>query len=304
MERSEANAVFSGHNGAIYDVAHWDAASLWVTAAGDGVVAAWADGGQGKALLHHKEAFFSVATWADWLFAGSASGEVLVAHRDGRLPQRVEAHGKGVFAMMAVAGTLWTGGGEGQILRWQFNDNRWTPDARFAVPDGSKIRTLVPDGGGFLVGTSGGWLGTFDPVSGFSRFAASAPTGHYSAVRIPGKRAWLLAEGDGHLRVHDETGGLVLSLSAHQGPIYRLVVTGDVIWSVSRDKTIKAWNARDLSPADRVAFKSGGHTRWVNALAAAPRASGGWDLVTGGDDRNARLFVLNDSGFRATNPLA
>ena len=303
MERSELLAVFSGHSGAVYDAAFWEATGRWVTAAGDGVVAQWDADGQGTALLHHASPFFSVTTFGDWLFAGSASGEVMLMHRDGRPPQRVEAHELGVFALAVAGGGLWSGGGSGAIRPWTFNGDRWQPGPAFRVPDGSKVRTLLPDADRWLVGTSAGWLGTFSPSFGFSRFEDAPETGHYSAVRARDRAAWIVADGDGHLRAYRDDGSLVLAFPAHQGPVYRMVQVGETVWTASRDKSIKAWRTRDLAPVDKVSFQTGGHTRSVNALVAESTPSG-WQLLTGGDDRRARLFGLTDSGCLATNPPA
>lgn len=303
MERSELVALFSGHAGAVYDAVWWDASQRWVTAGGDGVVAQWEPDGVGKALLHHSGAFFSVAVAGDWLFAGTASGEVMVLHRDGRVPQRVEAHRNGVFALVPVADALWSGDGAGQILQWQCENGRWLPLRATPTPDGTKVRTLLPHGGHFVVGTSGGWLGRFHPDRGFTPFHGVPATGHYAALRLPNRPAWLVADGDGHLRVYDDTGQQVYAFPAHQGPVYRMVRVGTRIWTASRDKSIKAWHAHDLTPQDKVTFKSGGHTRSVNALSAALTPAG-WQLLTGGDDRKARLFGLSPEGCLATNPPA
>lgn len=302
MPFSAPHTLFSGHNGAIYDAAYWHAARKWVTAGGDGVVASWSHAGEGTAELHHNQAFFSVATVGNQLIAGSASGELLIKG-SGAPPQRIEAHDGGIFVLAAAAkGAVFSGGGAGQIHHWRHSGGTWKLRDRFIAPDRSKVRTLLPAPNGWLVGTSAGWLGTL--MDGrFNRFVDMPATGHYAAVQLPQREAWLVASGDGHLRVIRFTGEVVYSFPAHQGPIYRLVVTGDVIWSASRDKSVKAWRASDLVPVDKLVFKGGGHTRSVNAL-AAHRTLDGWELVSGGDDRSARKFELNDWGYRATSPPA
>lgn len=300
MQPSAPHTLFSGHNGAVYDAVHWNAAGKWVTAGGDGVVASWSEDGQGMAELHHEQAFFSVAAVGPQLVAGTASGELMIKGT-GTEPQRIQAHEGGVFALTVTAdGTFFSGGGAGQIHHWRPTTGPWQLHRSFVTPDGSKVRTLLPAATGFLVGTSAGWLGTL--VDGqFQQFEAIPVTGHYAAVPIPRRNAWLVAGGDGHLRVVSFAGEVVYSFPAHQGPVYRLAVAGEVIWSASRDKSVKAWRANDLAPVDKLVFKGGGHTRSVNAL-AAHRTRDGWALLSGGDDRSAREFVLNDSGYRATNP--
>ncbi len=300
MHPPTPHTLFSGHNGAVYDAAYWAAAGKWVTAGGDGVVASWTEGGEGTAELHHQQAFFSVAAIGDHLFAGTASGELMIKglHAD---PQRIEAHEHGVFALAGDGpGRALSGGGAGQIQQWTYEGGRWQALDRYTVPDGSKVRTLLPGPTGCLVGTSAGWLGTWADGR-FHAFRGGSAMGIYAAAIIPGKRAWLVGCGDGHIRVVSFAGEWVYAFPAHQGPVYRLAVAGDVIWSASRDKTVKAWRLADLAPIEKLAFKGGGHTRSVNALHIR-RAPAGWELLSGGDDRSARLFRLNDLGYRATSP--
>jgi WD40 repeat protein len=302
MKPSQTQATFSGHNGAIYSAAFSPLLNQWITAGGDGIVAAWDEDGQGSALMHHAQAFYSVACAGEWTIAGTASGEVMFAGHHGSEPARVNAHQQGVFAIVWDGNHLWTGGGDGKLIRWELAGNAWKSIQVFTVPEPSKIRFLCPSPKGMLLGTSGGWLGKLYENQ-FLSFASNSDAAHYAGIFLPEKEAWIVASGDGHLSVFDETGKSVYRFPAHEGPIYRLVLAGECIWSASRDKRIKSWNVLDLAAQECIAFKSGGHHRSINALALAPKAAG-FQMLSAGDDRVARLHNLTRSGFLSTNPQA
>jgi WD40 repeat protein len=74
---------------------------------------------------------------------------------------------------------------------------------------------------------------------------------------------------DGMLRVWDiDTNELFKELPAHNFVIYDLISSssGEFIFSVSRDKTIKIWDVSSQSFVHRLDSKSAGHRHSVNAL--------------------------------------
>lgn len=298
MKQPEPHCIFSGHNGAIYDAAFWEAKSAWVTAGGDGVVAMWGDDQLGRAILHHQQAFYSVLTHEDWLFAGSSNGELFASH-GGTAPQRLVAHEQGLFALVLHENRLWTGGGLGQILAWKCQNQTWRVTERIQLPNLGKVRMFLPLGEAMLVGTSDGLLGTIKEGL-FTPFLSVPKVAHYAAVHLPEKDAFLTGDADGHLRAYRRDGSPVLAFPAHQGPVYRVVVCGDVIWSASRDKTIKAWHSHDLRPLAKIEVGKVMQRRSINALSVKLRSEG-HELLAGGDNRLAHVYRLTHSGFHATN---
>lgn len=280
MQTDSKTERWTGHNGAIYDLAFDDLNNAWLSAGGDGLIVRWADSGQGRAIMHHNEAFFSVSAAAGEVAAGTASGELFLKPVSGETA-RIPLHSAGLFSLLRVDSDWLTGGGSGQIRLAHS-----PPIPPISVAPG-KIRCFVPGPeGAMFVGTSGGNGHLLDLTTGI----ASPPIAHheggiYCAHYLGSKGTWITGGRDGHLRVWKESGELVWSFPAHAGSIYRMVAVGDFLWTASRDKSIKGWNLSDLSMRFKIGAGAQAHTRSVNALAGRLLQDGQTELVSGGDDR-------------------
>lgn len=290
---------WTGHNGAIYDLVFWPARGKWVSAGGDGLVVVWSPEGQGTAVFHHSEAFFSVGLWGQDLVAGTASGDAFVLHAD--QPRRWKAHDRGTFALVTLAdGALLTGGGDGTGHLWGRGEDGEIVNlgTAWSNPAAGKIR-------GFFAGPQGDWLvassdGTARMLSLHNRRLSPPVARHeggvYCAVWHEAKGVWVTGGRDGHLRVSQPDGTEILALPAHERSIYRMCMVGRQLWTAGRDKRIKIWDADTLQPArPRVEARNGGHARSVNALACWHTESGAAELVSGGDDR----LVILHAGLEA-----
>jgi WD40 repeat protein len=81
-----------------------------------------------------------------------------------------------------------------------------------------------------------------------------------------------------------------LEIPAHNYMIYDLQFIGEYLLSSSRDKTIKCWNANDLSILQRLDFKSKGHKHSVNALVTLSTDS----FVSCSDDRQVISWKVKE----------
>ena len=83
MGTHETIQQLSGHQGAIYDVTWADDQSCWLTAGGDGIIAEWAEdgSGEGRAVLHHEQAFYSVSAHQQMRVAGAENGDLFLWKR-------------------------------------------------------------------------------------------------------------------------------------------------------------------------------------------------------------------------------
>ena len=81
-----------------------------------------------------------------------------------------------------------------------------------------------------------------------------------------------------------------MEIPAHNYMIYDLQFIGEYLLSASRDKTIKCWNANDLSILQRLDFKSKGHKHSVNALVILSTDS----FVSCSDDRQVISWKVKE----------
>ena len=294
MGTHETIQQLSGHQGAIYDVTWADDQSCWLTAGGDGIIAEWAEdgSGEGRAVLHHEQAFYSVSAHQQMRVAGAENGDLFRWKRgESDRARRISAHTSGLFALTWMKdGTLVTGGGDERVVRW----NEHEILSEWHIQGARKIRCIVPSDAGVFVGTSGGEaiisppLGAVGCLKGGIAIAGHSG-GTYAAVWHPQKRVWISGGRDGHLRVWDAAGASLLSIPAHESAIYRVCQFNGMLWTASRDKTLKAWGWNDLEPLEKVTHRQGGSNRSINALAASGRPLD--RLVFGGDDRIGRMFT-------------
>ena len=297
MRKDNNIQQWNGHNGAVYDVLFWPALRKWASAGGDGLVAAWNDAGEGAALLHHNEPFFSVGRWGNRLVAGTQSGEVFAMQTNGEDTRRWKAHTQGTFAFTtSSSGALITGGGDGCGQMWSLAANMELIDEgpAWQKPLQDKIRCFVSNPlGQTLVGSSDGTARLWDQdVRSLSHPIARHEGGVYCGAWHPRKGLWITGGRDGHLRAHRSDGEEVLSLPAHEGAIYRMVIARGALWTAGRDKCIKIWDLNTMQPTGRIDAASGGHRRSVNALAVRKMADDQDLMLSGGDDRTLLLHGI------------
>ena len=73
----------------------------------------------------------------------------------------------------------------------------------------------------------------------------------------------------------------------HQSAVYRGLIHEGLLYTCSRDKSVKAWNIQDLE----LQFKlDTHHARSVNAMALGGAKA--LQLATGGDDKLLKVFNL------------
>ena len=277
--------VLRGHQGAVYDLAWHESAGCWISAGGDGVLAAWKHGkDHGKALAHHSSPFYALTLWKGIVVGGNSTGELVMHTPEG--PRIMHVHKAPVFALFADQDeVLWSGDGQGNLCRWE-----WQPAGAVVThqwpTDLGKIRHIAAHPSGTMAtGSAGGWM----VVN--RHFECSTPVlAHdrscYWALHLPSKQAILSGGQDGQLKVH-RNDAQVVALDVHQSAIYRGVLQGNVLWTCGRDRDVKAW---DLSSLDALGKLPRPHARSVNAMVV-----GGPDaafLATGGDDRTVKIWAL------------
>jgi WD40 repeat protein len=293
METNAIQRQLSGHDGAIYD-ACWDQyRGEWLTAGGDGVVAAWGktDEEHGRAIFQSKQAFYSVTPMKSGPIAGTEAGELMMIDSE-KKPRKIVAHNKGIFSLSPIdENRFLCGGGDGRITEW----DALTQKGEWHWKRASKIRVISPSHEGTLIGSSTG-DGIIIPelTSGINLEKAIPISGHeggtYAAIFLAQKAVWLTGGRDGHLRVWSKDGEALIAIPAHDAAIYRIVQSKGIIYTASRDKTIKSWNERDLTFRSKWDRSNQGAKRSVNALCIGgeqPKY-----MLAAGDDRIIRVIQL------------
>lgn len=291
MSTLETIQRFSGHQGAIYD-ADWDESTQsWLTAGGDGVIAEWKTDqrSEGKALLHHDQAFFTIKSHREYRVAGAENGELFLwKSLESSSIQRMTAHHGGVFSVNWLNDKVfYSGGGDERVIRW----NTGIVERDWSLKNTRKIRCIAIGSSSVFIGSSSGEvilcsdLDSKDSITNGRRFIGHEG-GTYDAIWHEAKKVWISGGRDGHLKVWDRQGTLILKFPAHEQSIYRLRTDGKKLWTSSRDKSIKAWDLKDLRPILKISSKEGGSNRSINALAIGGLQKN--EVLFGGDDRLVR----------------
>ena len=122
MGRTEAIRVWRGHQGAVYDLI-WDGERrVWLSAGGDGVVAAWTPGEEhGSAVFQHASPFYAVSKWGDATVGGSSDGSLFTAQ--GSEVRQFDVHQAPVLAFGTThSGLRASGDANGLCV---LDDGRW-----------------------------------------------------------------------------------------------------------------------------------------------------------------------------------
>jgi WD40 repeat protein len=290
MLKAPPMQIFHGHQGSVYDVAWHPGLQKWLSAGGDGILALWTDGANdATALAHHSAAFFSVSAWGqDHVVGGNSTGELMWIGQGAS--RNLTAHEAPIYALHPCDDqTLVSGDGHGVVCLWNIT-TQGIPILNAKVETGlGKIRHAGPHPLGVLLATgSGAWA-----VLSLEGAVLESHVVHrracYWAWWHPQKQAVLSTGQDGELVVTHQ-GSPLLHLSIHQSAVYRGQVSGDILWTASRDKSIKGWDVQTLEIRAR---KDLAHTRSVNALALGGRR--GDVLVSGSDDKSIKVWGPMDS---------
>ncbi len=277
--------ILRGHQGAVYDLAWHEASTSWISAGGDGVLATWKHGEEdGKALAHHSSPFYALTIWNNMVVGGNSTGELVMHTSDG--PRIMHVHKAPVFALFAdQTEALWSGDGEGNLCRWEWQTGGAVLTHQWSTTLG-KIRHLAAHPSGTMAtGSAGCWMVVNlnfecgNPVHAHERSC-------YWAHHLSSKQAILSGGQDGQLKVHQGEREVV-TLDIHQSAVYRGVLQGDVLWTCSRDRDVKAW---DLDSLDALGKLTRPHSRSVNAMViGGPK---GAFLATAGDDRTVKIWAV------------
>ena len=283
MGRTDAIQIWRGHQGAVYDLT-WDGArQAWLSAGGDGVVAAWTSGEEhGAAVFQHTSPFYAISTWGGATVGGSSDGSLFTA--EGLDVRQFDVHEGPVLALGTSCGGLRVSGdANGTVCLWAAEGGRL--DIQHACPTSfGKIRHIASHPDGLMLATGSGQVVVMaEDGKVVSTIQAHARSAYWAGLH-PTKPVTLSTGQDGELVAHDGRRE-VLRMPVHKSPVYRGQIDGELLWTAGRDHDVKAW---DLNTFDAVHKLHTPHTRSVNALAVG--GVDGTHLATAGDDRSVTVW--------------
>lgn len=279
----------SGHRAAIYDLAL--SPTGFYSAAADGFIVHWhhedVDFGEVVAKVEGGK-FLCLATLeAGGFVAGALDGGVhwlYPGQEDRNL--HIAQHTKGVFAVLRVGHTVFTGGGDGILTRWDVTTRRTVESLPVST---NSLRSITLGAGNrtLLIGASDGFVHEVDieTLMPSRKYPANQPSVFCAASPHNGTPVMVSGGRDARLRVRDLSDGReVKVIDAHNSTINKLAFSpnGKYLATASRDKTIKLWDAQTfelLKVAEVV--RDRGHVNSVNTLLWVNDEL----LLTAGDDR-------------------
>ncbi len=287
-----------GHRGPVYALAPGAAQGSFISAGGDGVVARWdlSGGGDARAITRLDEAVFSLLLLSGQglLVIGTEGGRIHVVDLcNGREQQCFQVHRRGVFDLVAIGASRFAAaGGDGTLSIWDVGvDARCSLWRQLPLGDGKLRGSYHLQQQGWLAVACGDGPVRLLETNLFNE--AHTLEGHAGGAlcvaQHPTKPVLLSGGKDGHLRgwTLNDSPREVLALPAHRSAIYRIGVRADgaLLATVGRDKAVKVWDGRDMTPLARHEGRGAGHTHSVNSLLWMDE-----HLITAGDDRMLRVF--------------
>ncbi|MDX1912578.1 MAG: hypothetical protein SFV22_13890 [Saprospiraceae bacterium] len=291
----------TGHRAALYALAPGRSSRHFITAGGDGWVVEWdLDRPEnGQLIASTEQQVFSLCTLSDRrrIVAGNMHGGLHWVDRDAPENSRnVQHHRKGVYTLGATGDSLFSGGGDGLLTRWDTGRAGSMESIELSY---QALRAWAWSDGRaeIAVGASDNNIYVLDAATlAVRKVLQAAHTLSVFCVAYSPDGQYLLSGGrDAMLRVWDigRNFKLLSEQPAHWYTINHLVYSPDgaLFATASRDKTFKIWDARTFELLKVVdTLRYGAHTRSVNRLLWLPDC-----LVSCGDDGLAMLWKIEHS---------
>lgn len=221
------------------------------------------------ALLNH--AGYCCHAEKYWLFVGDAQGQLYQFDlRNKSLVKIIEAHHGGIFKLTDEQDELISIGQDGKLNVWKLENLEmirtiWISDQKLRDVqwDQNKEKLAIVGQDGFLRILT---LPLYQEVY----TSKVIQEGLSSAAFWASKHTWITGSKSGKINFwkEDDTASK-FEFQAHKGNIYRLIVDEkhDLLWSISIDKTLKAWDLKDLALAGKWENLEGSAFRSINDLA-------------------------------------
>ncbi len=288
--------TISGHNGAIYDVIYYDGQLF--TASADKYVAQWdiQTGKQTNFVVKLERSSYNIAFSSEFniLSIGTNNGEIHVVDTIKREEKRLlTQHKTAVFSLehSPLKKQFYSGDKSGIFCAWKAENF----DLLITYPYGcGKIREIAinEDEEYIALCCEDGIVRILDTL--FFNLVQEIKTPHTDGVNCAVFDGDFLYTGgkDAFIRKWNwKENKQLLNVPGHNYAVYdlELIDNKQKLISVSFDKSIKIWNADDISIIERIEFKNNGHRHTVNRIAKITEQL----FATVGDDRKIKMWEIN-----------
>jgi WD40 repeat protein len=289
------SGTFNGHRGAIYKLFCLPESDFLYSAGGDGWIVRWHKGEitDGFLVAKDTDSILTVHSMGKHrILAGTLQGNILhinLADDSSQIPRKINAHKKGVFAIISHGDHLFSAGGDGFVVRWEQNNLVKTHSVQLSH---SNIRSLAYDSdfNRLWVGISSGKIIILDPDT-LNILQTIHSEHHKNIFRIVLAQDLAFIGGmDAQIKVlNREDFSLISTIPAHWFTVNDLIIDPDksLMFSASRDKTIRVWSLKDFQLLTTIRD----HSHSVNSIY--------WDsnssiLFSAGDDRLIRKHIITE----------
>lgn len=290
MELVENSLTFSGHNGAIYDVAFND--QFIYSAAADKFVARWniATGEQDAFAIRFEQTPYAIELFANGklLAVGLANGDLHFFNLQDRVEVKFyQQHKDAIFSIAHTDNQLAVADASGNLSIW----NTDALDLIIYLPfDCGKIRKMqFTENGKYLYFVSqDGYIRKLDTTTFNLLQESFISKDGLTSILIDEDRINVGAK-DARLYYLDFDFNVQNNLPAHNYVIYDILkLNKNNYLTASRDKSIKLWNASFDKVLQKIEVKHKGHRHSVNRLVKIDDNS----FASASDDGKIKLWKL------------
>jgi len=284
-----------GHAAPIYSV--YATENYLYTASGDAFVARWnvQEAKQDAFTLKSESSNYVVSKLKDSsnIIIGTNSGSFHVVDTNKKVELHYFVqHKSALFSIQenTCNNQLYITDADGNLSIW--DKESWELILFLPLYVGKIRNVLVSDDGAFIfLACQDGTIRAFDTQYFNEKLVLKAHKDGVNCLAwFPAKKHVLISGGkDGYLRVWDlKNERNVMEIPAHNYGIYKIQFFnhGKHFCSVSRDKSIKVWSAKDCSILSKVERKHGGHSHAVNDICKIDEHT----LCSVGDDKRIIIW--------------
>ena len=290
----------TGHNASIFTVIDSSKAGHILSGGGDGWVVEWNldDPEMGKLVAKVETQIFSMyrIIGTDRLVVGNMNGGIhWVDLADQSNDTNVLHHQKGVFAIVQVGNSIFTGGGDGLLTRWSIETRKAVESLQLSH---ASIRSIAfaPERNELAVGASDHHIYLVNATTMEIKYTMlNAHENSVFALRYGPRQRYLYSGGrDAHLKVWDldSDRSNVSSQPAHWFTINDIAFHPNGKWLAtgSRDKRIRIWDSQSFELlASLEGPPNQGHLNSVNRLYWSDHND--W-LISASDDRRMIIWSV------------